>query len=218
MADPGPEHRPHAFDTPLLKNRNSMSAPPRQVLSVDVGELRHPIETRAAAEGLRPGPWIRRLVTQALSDAPSDGPTRLATGTEPSRRDPADLVKFTARLTTAQATVLARRAAQAGLSRTEFLARLLMDELPIVAPMDGHLSAALIDHNHQLVALGRNLNQIARNLNAYPGRMTASERDFIVAVTRTTREHVERMARFLAEQPSRRPRPRACEAEQARAE
>lgn len=195
-----------------------MSASPRQVLSVDVGELRHPIETRAAAEGLRPGPWIRRLVAQALSAAPADELPRPATDTDPSRRDPADLVKFTARLTATQATVLARRAAQAGLSRTEFLARLLMDERPTVAPMDGHQSAALIDHNHQLVALGRNLNQIARNLNAYPGRMTASERAFIVAVTRTTREYVERMARFLAEQPSRRLQPRAGEAGPARAE
>jgi hypothetical protein len=79
----------------------------------------------------------------------------------------------------------------------------LLDGVPIGAPASaanlGQAVQALARSNHELVAVGRNLNQVARSLNAYPGRTTTAERMAIERVLAAVRSHLEEAARVVAE-------------------
>jgi hypothetical protein len=79
----------------------------------------------------------------------------------------------------------------------------LLDGVPIGAAASaanlGQAVQALARSNHELVAVGRNLNQVARSLNAYPGRTTTAERMAIERVLAAVRSHLEEAARVVAE-------------------
>lgn len=185
-----------------------MTSSTRQVLSIDFGGLKHQIERQAKSEGLRPGPWIRRLLEHALR-CPSSTDAREAATTAANRHLDGDQVKFTARLSKEESAALAKRAAAAGLSQSEFVGRLLLDDSARTGPMNAAWIRALCDSNHQLVGASRNLNQLARAANT-SGVLRSSDVQHILAVTKLVREHVTMVAKQLAElQSSRRTTGRA---------
>jgi hypothetical protein len=74
--------------------------------------------------------------------------------------------------------------------------------LPTVAESgkDGHRRTIT---NYELAGLGRNLNQVARSLNAYPGRTTAAEREAIAKAVAAVRAHLEVAANIIGSLPQR---------------
>lgn len=184
-----------------------MTAPLRQVLSIDFGVLRSRIEVQAKADGLRPGPWIRRVLEQTLQSSEIPGITEQPAGAANRSLD-GDQVKFTARLSRAESAALADRAAVAGLSQSECLGRLLLSDRASSTPMNAAWVKALTDSNHQLVGAARSLNQIARTVSSSE-TFTASDGQYVLAVTKLVRDHVLLVSKQLAElQPTRRSRGR----------
>jgi hypothetical protein len=180
-----------------------MTTSTRHVLSIDFGELRPRIETQARAEGLRPGPWIKRLLERFLLSPGAAAEPGLAFAAANRHLD-AEQVKFTARLSKDESAALATRAAAAGLSQSEFLGRLLLDDPVRTVPMNTAWVSALADSNHQLVGAARNLNQLARAANS-SGALQSSDGQYVLAVAQLVREHVLMVSKQLLElQSSRR--------------
>lgn len=187
----------------MQSNDLPMTAPIRQVLSIDFGELRPRIETLAQADGLRTGPWIRRLLERTLQSAEFNEITVQSAGAA-NRSFDGNHVKFTARLSKAESAALAERAAAAGLSQSECLGRLLLSDRASATPMNAAWVNALADSNHQLVGAARSLNQIARAVSSSEA-LTASDGQYVLAVAKLVRDHVLLVSKQLAElQSSRR--------------
>ena len=169
---------------------------PRQLLVVDVGPLKPLIAACAAQANKPPTTWARELMAQAV-EALGAGPIpERSTPRRPARNG--NLVKFFARLTPEEAAAIKAAAKTAGLSQSEYVARLAMN--PAVAGTIGVPALqALAESNRQLLAIGRNLNQIARMLNEYPGRMTRADQALILKVAELARAHVELAAGVIAE-------------------
>jgi len=55
----------------------------------------------------------------------------------------------------------------------------------------------LVQSNYELRAIGRNVNQIAKSLNLYPGKITDAERKALAAVPARLAEHTEGLAKAL---------------------
>ncbi|WP_084267336.1 plasmid mobilization protein [Azohydromonas lata] len=169
---------------------------PRQLLVVDVGPLKPLIASCAAQAGKPPTTWARELMAQAV-EALGAGPAP----ERPSPKRPArngNLVKFFARLTPEEAAAIKASAKTAGLSQSEYVGRLAMN--PTAAGAVGVPALqALAESNRQLLAIGRNLNQIARTLNESPGQMTGADHALILRVAELARAHVELTASVIAE-------------------
>lgn len=95
---------------------------------------------------------------------------------------------------------LKARAAEAGLTISAYLATIGsghdLPELPR-AKLSPETLAALVQSNYELRAIGRNVNQIAHSLNAYPGKITASERAELTALHARLDAHVRQSAHVL---------------------
>lgn len=95
---------------------------------------------------------------------------------------------------------LKARAAEAGLTLSAYVATIASaPHLPEIAPtrLSPVVLSGLVQSNYELRAIGRNVNQIAKSLNAYPGRMTAGERDDLSALPSRLDAHVRLSARVL---------------------
>ncbi len=187
-------------------------AKPRATLNVDLGPLREAVEARSAAAGVKASAWVRQALQEALARpqgaAVTDHEPGVATppaaagpqGVDASRGPGVYRAWFDAEQTAKLDQVVARTGRR---SRIKALHALLdgVQLEPAGASAVDLVSAvgALTRSNHELVAIGRNLNQLTKNLNAYPGKTTAADRSAIERVLAMTRGHVEQAARLVAE-------------------
>jgi hypothetical protein len=169
---------------------------PRQFLVVDVGPLKPLIADCAARAHMPPGTWVRELLAQAveaIGDTPA--PERPSLKRPPRSGNP---VKFFARLTPEESSTLKAAAKAAGLSQSEYVARLVMN--PAVAGSVGVPALQVLgESNRQLLAVGRNLTQIARLLNERPGETTRADQAQILEAVEMVRAHIELVARVIKE-------------------
>ncbi|WP_156901439.1 plasmid mobilization protein [Azohydromonas australica] len=169
---------------------------PRQFLVVDVGPLKPLIVDCAARAHMPPGTWVRELLAQAvevIGDTPA--PERPSLKRPPRSGNP---VKFFARLTPEESATLKAAAKAAGLSQSEYVARLVMN--PAAAGAVGVPALqVLVESNRQLLAVGRNLNQIARSLNERLEKVTRAEQAQILQTVEMVRTHVELVASVIKE-------------------
>jgi hypothetical protein len=169
---------------------------PRQFLVVDVGPLKPLIAACAAQAHMPPGTWARELLAQAVEviDA-TPVPKRPSLKRPPRNGNP---VKFFARLTPEESSTLKAAAKAAGLSQSEYVARLVMNPAAAGAVGVPPLQV-LAESNRQLLAVGRNLNQIARRLNEDPQRISGVEQAQILEAAEMARAHVELVAAVIKE-------------------
>lgn len=176
-----------------------MPAASRQLLVVDMGALKEQLEQHAERVGQKPGPWARRVLADALAVAGAS-PGDSQPSVPESRREAGTLKKFTGAFTAAGREALKRDAKAAGVSQAEYLERLLLaPPAGAAAMLRPEVLDALTESTRQVLAIGRNLNQIARTLNAYPGQMTRADRTLILRAAEVAEEHVARMYELLGE-------------------
>jgi hypothetical protein len=138
--------------------------------NVRLGDLESAIAAAAARAGMTVSAWMRQALRAALpsSAAPSAGRTLPAA-------DPGAKRRLVLRTTAANVLRWQREADDHGLSLARYV-ELQMSVTPErgrrVAAAAETVRAALIE----VAAVGRNLNQLARSWNTYPGQSTASER------------------------------------------
>jgi hypothetical protein len=167
----------------------------RVTTSVDLGDLRARLIEVSAAAGLGPSTWIRELVRRELS---SDSPPAAA---KTPVAVPSSEGVYRAWLDgelTAKLDVLTER----GGFRTR--AATLRAVLEGVNVGDANVSlsdavAALGASNHHLVAMGRNINQIAKALHGDGGRSTTADVLALDQVLTAIHKHLDLAASLVGE-------------------
>ena len=183
----------------------------RARLDVDVGpELWARVRAAAAAGGRTPSEWTRELLQRELAQeaASADtGHSDLYAGPEAS--PPSSSPAAPGRLVLdAELASLLHQVQSQGQFRTRPAAlRLVLRHFigqgptPAAEPIDATPLkdgvAALMRSNHELLPIGKNINQIAKSLNAMHGGFRNTDTKNLQVFAHAVREHVEQAARVV---------------------
>ncbi len=165
------------------------SARPTQ-LTVDLGDLKAPWVQWCTQQQLTPSQALRQLLRQTLRRAPRPRatPHRVVArrGERPTRQ-----VAF--RLTPSEYAALSARAQTEGYRPTHWLIALIRVQLTRQASLSDPERQTIAHSTKQLLALGRNLNQIARALNKAPTQQAAMRLELLTDLSTRIRTHVDQI-------------------------
>ena len=180
----------------------------RATLHVDVGpELSARVRAAAAAVGRTPSEWTRELLQRELAQETASADTaqsQLHTGPEASALAAPGRLVLDAEL----ASLLQQVQAQGQFRTRPAALRLVLRHFigqgatPTAEPVDATPLkdgvAALMRSNHELLPIGKNINQIARSLNAIHGGFRNTDTRNLQVIAQAVREHVEQAARVVS--------------------
>jgi len=177
----------------------------RATLHVDVGpELSARVRAAAAAGGRTPSEWTRELLQRELAQEAASAGTghQQLTGPDASAA-PGRLV-----LDAELASLLQQVQVQGQFRTRPAALRLVLRHFIGQGPTPAAESvdatplkdgvAALMRSNHELLPIGKNINQIAKSLNAMQGGFRNTDTKNLQAFAQAVREHVEQAARVVA--------------------
>jgi len=179
----------------------------RATLHVDVGpELSARVRAAAAAGGRTPSEWTRELLQRELAHEPASADTgqqQLHAETDASAAAPGRLV-----LDAELASLLQQVQVQGQFRTRPAALRLVLRHFighgstPTAEPVDATPLkdgvAALMRSNHELLPIGKNINQIAKSLNAMHGGFRNTDTKNLQMFAQAVREHVEQAARVVS--------------------
>lgn len=172
----------------------------RSTLHVDTGpELSAQLRAAAASRHCTPSQWTRELIQRELaasstSPAPAqhEGPGKSARlALDPELTALLNHIKTQGQFRSRPAALRMLLRAHAGQPAT---ANTPIDAAPLKDAV-----AALMRSNHELVPIGTNLNQIAKQLNALQGVFTTANAKQLTTFAGEVRAHVVKAARLGAE-------------------
>ena len=219
MSDPSsPPTKPRPAP-PLAKSAAHPRRPtPRATTNVDLGPLKPAVASASAAAGQRPSDWIRAAIQARLNAAElTDAADAADAADAPAPPEPDAATErhaYRAWLDARKTAKLDQLVQLSGRrSRSAVLGALIEGvDLGIADVIggndgnDGNSNATLADatqaltrSNHELVACGRNLNQVAKSLNTYPGKTTVADRMAIEQAAKAVQAHLPRAARLVAD-------------------
>ena len=180
----------------------------RATLHVDVGpELSARVRAAAAAGGRTPSEWTRELLQRELAQeaASADtGQSQLHTGPEASASAAPGRLVLDAEL----ASLLQQVQTQGQFRTRPAALRLVLRHFigkgstPTAEPVDATPLkdgvAALMRSNHELLPIGKNINQIAKSLNAMHGGFRNTDTRNLQVFAQAVREHVDQAARVVS--------------------
>ncbi len=179
----------------------------RTTLHVDVGpELSARVRAAAAAGGRTPSEWTRGLLQRELAQGTSADTGQSQTQLGPDASSSAGPVRL---VLDAELASLLQQVQTQGQFRTRPAAlRLVLRHFigqgttPTAEPVDATPLkdgvAALMRSNHELLPIGKNINQIAKSLNAMQGGFRNTDTKNLQVFAQAVREHVEQAARVVA--------------------
>ena len=179
----------------------------RATLHVDVGpELSARVRAAAAAGGRTPSEWTRELLQRELAQEAASADTahqQVHPGPDASAAAPGRLV-----LDAELASLLQQVQVQGQFRTRPAALRLVLRHFigqgstPAAEPVDATPLkdgvAALMRSNHELLPIGKNINQIAKSLNAMQGGFRNTDTKNLQVFAQAVREHVEQAARVVA--------------------
>jgi len=179
----------------------------RATLHVDVGpELSARVRAAAAAGGRTPSEWTRELLQRELAQEAASADTahqQVHPGPDASAAAPGRLV-----LDAELASLLQQVQVQGQFRTRPAALRLVLRHFigqgstPAAEPVDATPLkdgvAALMRSNHELLPIGKNINQIAKSLNAMQGGFRNTDTKNLHVFAQAVREHVEQAARVVA--------------------
>ncbi len=179
----------------------------RATLHVDVGpELSARVRAAAAAGGRTPSEWTRELLQRELAQEAASADTahqQVHPGPEAPAAAPGRLV-----LDAELASLLQQVQAQGQFRTRPAALRLVLRHFIGQGPTPAAESvdatplkdgvAALMRSNHELLPIGKNINQIAKSLNAMQGGFRNTDTKNLQVFAQAVREHVEQAARVVA--------------------
>jgi hypothetical protein len=178
-------------------------------MAIDVGpELSARVRAAAAAGGLTPSQWtrelfVRELARQAASADPKPEPAHVgapeaSAGAAPGRLAlDAELASLLQQVQV-QGQFRTRPAALRLVLRHFLGLGLARPAEPIDATPLKDGVAALMRSNHELLPIGKNINQIAKSLNAIQGGFRNADTKNLQVFAKAVREHVEQAARVVS--------------------
>ena len=167
---------------------------PRNIMCVDLGDLKEPWVTWCRTQGVKPSAAIQQIVAKLTSSKANAKPGRAVEshGARDQKRMRRELS-----LTESEDRLAARHAEAAGYSVPRWLLALVRAQLTGNPQIGQREQELLGESNYQLLAIGRNLNQIARHLNALPGDHSAYNTAAIEEARKVIDGHVKRVAKLV---------------------
>ena len=165
----------------------------RNLLSVDLGELKDPWTAWCATQGVKPSTAIKEVVAKLTGGVPIPKPGRAveSQGTRDAQR-----VRREIKLTGSEDSLAAKHAA-AGYSVPRWLLALVRAQLTGAAQFGQAEQELLGKSNYLLLTMGRNLNQIAKHLNTSPEDRSAYDVEAIKEARQAIDTHVKTVARLI---------------------
>ena len=161
-------------------------------LHVDLGDLKDPWLAYCTANGVTPSEATRDVVRKLIQRSPANPAP--ATEVQGTRDEGGRKIRKEVRLTESEALHAERMAAASGFSVQMWIAALVRAQLT-QNPQFGQREQELLgESNYQLLALGRNLNQIAKSLNTAPQDRRVYRIDQIDDLRASIKAHVKRVA------------------------
>lgn len=164
------------------------------MIAVDLGELKAPWQAWCQAHGITPSHALRNALRQAMDRKGTQTPSPRLRVTP--KREPAT-ARIELNLTTSELAALKQMAGHEGYLPTKWLVAMVRTKLTGEPHVGQPELAALTRSNQQLLALGRNLNQIAKVLNTAPQNRTAFRVEVITELSRVIRAHTDKVSDVL---------------------
>ena len=163
-------------------------------VTVDLGELKVPWQAWCQAHGITPSHALRNALRQAMDQKATRAPA-------PRSRISPKRERATARielnLTVSELAALKKMAGYEGYVPTKWLVAMVRTKLSGQPQVGQPELETLARSNQQLLALGRNLNQIAKVLNTAPQNQTAFRVEVITELSRVIQAHTKKVADLL---------------------
>lgn len=163
-------------------------------ITVDLGELKAPWQAYCAQQGVTPSHALRQVLRQALDQTPRPS---AAPRLRLTRRRERATARIKLNVTPSELAALRTCARHEGYQPTAWVVAMIRTKLTGEPHVGQPELAALTRSNQQLLALGRNLNQIAKVLNTSPHNRTAFRVEVITELSRVIRTHTDRVSDVL---------------------
>lgn len=136
---------------------------PSPYMNIYLGNLKAPWVEYCSSLGKKPGVALREAIEKQLSGLQADTARTVFTQVEETSQEPKK--RFEILLTVSEREALEVRAKEAGSSVRQFIVDAIRATLTHEPQYSMKEIEVLGESNYQLLAIGRNLNQIARRLN-----------------------------------------------------
>lgn len=164
------------------------------MIAVDLGELKAPWQAWCQAHGMTPSHALRNALRQAMDRKGTQTPASRLRVTPKRERATA---RIELNLTTSELAALKRMAGLEGYVPTKWLVAMVRTKLTGQPQVGQPELETLARSNQQLLALGRNLNQIAKVLNTAPQNRTAFRVEVITELSRVIQTHTKKVSDVL---------------------
>jgi hypothetical protein len=163
-------------------------------VTVDLGELKAPWQAWCQAHGITPSHALRNAIRQAMDRRATRAPAPRLRVTPRKERATA---RIELNLTSSELAALKKMAGHEGYLPTKWLVAMVRTKLTGQPHVGQPELERLTRSNQQLLALGRNLNQIAKVLNTAPQNRTAVRVEVITELSRVIRAHTDKVSAVL---------------------
>lgn len=163
-------------------------------ITVDLGDLKAPWQAWCQDHGVTPSHALRNAVRQAIDrKATQAPPPRLRV----SRRRERATARMKLNVTPSELAALRTCARHEGYQPTAWVVAMIRTKLTGEPHVGQSELETLARSNQQLLALGRNLNQIAKVLNTAPQNRTAFRAEVITELSRVIQTHTKKVSDVL---------------------
>ncbi|MGE3483840.1 MAG: plasmid mobilization relaxosome protein MobC [Nitrospira sp.] len=163
-------------------------------VTVDLGELKAPWQAWCAQQGITPSHALRNALRQAMGRKGTQAPAPRLRVTPKRERATA---RIELNLTTSELAALKKMAGHEGYVPTKWLVAMVRTKLTGQPQVGQPELETLARSNQQLLALGRNLNQIAKVLNSAPQNRAAFRVEVITELSRVIQAHTKKVSDVL---------------------
>ena len=163
-------------------------------ITVDLGELKAPWLAWCQQQAVTPSHAFRQVLRQALDGhRKQSAPPRQRV----TRRRERATARMKVNVTPSELTALRTCAQLEGYQPTAWVVAMIRTKLTGEPHVGQPELAALTRSNQQLLALGRNLNQIAKVLNTGPQNRSAFQVEAITELSRVIQAHTDKVSDVL---------------------
>jgi hypothetical protein len=163
-------------------------------VTVDLGKLKAPWKAYCEQQGATPSHALRNAIRQAMDRRATLTPApRLRVKPKGERAT----ARIELNLTTSELAALKRMAGHEGYVPTKWVVAMVRTKLTGQPQVGQSELETLARSNQQLLALGRNLNQIAKVLNTAPQNRTAFRTEVITELSRVIQTHTKKVSDVL---------------------
>lgn len=163
-------------------------------VTVDLGELKVPWQAWCQAQGITPSHALRNALRQAMDRKATRAPAPpLRVTSKPERAT----ARMEVNLTPSELAALKWMAGHEGYVPTKWVVAMIRTKLTGQPHVGQPELEGLARSNQHLLALGRNLNQIAKVLNAAPQNRTVFRVEVITELSRVIQAHTKTVSDVL---------------------